>query len=381
MNARPPIAFVLSNPNDALPRIAPLRLANIAPDDARAARLTFDDRWNALVDKIPGVTDWCVSIDDTRPGHDPAPPFSAPGLITLVRQTETLSIEFDLAAHPALSVVASHVDSARPSERGMHDALACALLAPLMATLEQTGFTGWQVASLTRARGDARPDRPGAASCASLSFLFNGEGYRAKVALNRAFVHEVERLLRTVSPALALPVASIPVPGRLRIGSKRYRTALLRSLEPGDVLPGAIEAALRITGTPFHTVATWGTTRGTRLLAPVKLVGRTAVLLKDPVMEQETSHAENDAPDRTDPVDVGALELPVNFEIDTIAVSVDQLAALRAGYVFELARAPSEMRIRLVAHGQLIGHGELVTVGEHLGVRILQMAQRDDSGR
>ncbi|MGU7816495.1 type III secretion system cytoplasmic ring protein SctQ [Burkholderia sp. AW49-1] len=381
MNARPPVAFVLPNPNEELLRIAPLRLANIAPDDARAARLTFDDRWNALVGKIPGVTDWCVSIDDTRPGHDPAPPFSAPGLITLVRQTGALSIGFDLAAHPALSVVASLVDSARPSERRIHDALACALLAPLMATLEQTGLTGWQVASLTRARGDARPDRPGAASCVSLSFLFNGEEYRAKIALNRAFVDEVERLLRTVSPTLALPVASIPVPGRLRIGSKRYQTTLLRSLEPGDVLPGSIDAALRITSTPFRTIVTWGTTRGMRLLASVKLDGQTAVLLKNPVMEQESSHTENDTPDCTDPVDIGALELPVNFEIDTIALSVDRLATLRAGYVIELARAPSEMRIRLVAHGQLIGHGELVTVGEHLGVRILQMAQRDDSGR
>ncbi|VWD53026.1 type III secretion-associated protein [Burkholderia lata] len=381
MTPHSPVAHVLSNPDDASPLAASLRLADIAHDDARAARSIFDARWDALMGRLPGLTDWRVSIGDASHSSESATPFSDRGLITLVRQTETLSIEFDLAAHPPLSVVAHPVDSADADERGLRDALARALLEPLTANLERVGFAGWQVASITREHGDAQSDRHGAASFASLTFLLNGERHRARVALNHAFVNEAEQLLRAISPRHAAPVASVPVPGQLRIGAKSFRTAVLRSLVPGDVLLGAIEPALRVAGVPFRTVATWGTPRRTRLLASVKFDGRTAILLKDPFMEQESDHTCIDVPDRTDPVDVGALELPVNFEIDTIALPIDQLAALRAGYVIELLRSPSEMQVRLIAYGQLIGHGELVTVGEHLGVRILQMAQRDDSGR
>jgi len=77
--------------------------------------------------------------------------------------------------------------------------------------------------------------------------------------------------------------------------------------------------------------------------------------------------------------DVGGLSLPVKFEIDTVAIPVSQLTALRPGYVVELTVPLAESRIRISAHGQTIGFGELVTVGEHLGVRILDMEHGDDT--
>ncbi|KVU59674.1 hypothetical protein WK68_20375 [Burkholderia ubonensis] len=343
--------------------------------------MIFDARWDALVGRLASVTDWRVSISDDPPGSESAMPLIDRGLITLVRKTETLSIEIDLNAHPALSVVASSVDSAEADERVLRDALACALLAPLTAALEQAGFAGWQIATLTRQSNDAHPAPHDAAPLVSLSFLLNGERHRARVALNGAFADEAERLLRAIALADAIPLASVRVPGRLCIGAKRYRTVVLHSLVPGDVLLGAIDPALGVAGTPFCTIAVWGTPRRMQRLASVKFDGRTAVLLKDPFMAQEADQPGNDAPGRTDPVDVGALEVPVNFEIDTVALSIDQLAAMRQGYVIELFRPPSETQVRLIAYGQLIGHGELVTVGEHLGVRIHHMAQRDDSGR
>ena len=77
--------------------------------------------------------------------------------------------------------------------------------------------------------------------------------------------------------------------------------------------------------------------------------------------------------------DVSGLGLPIRFEVDTVAMPVSQLTALRPGYVVELAVPLADARIRLSAHGQTIGFGELVTVGEHLGVRILEMTHGDDS--
>jgi len=74
------------------------------------------------------------------------------------------------------------------------------------------------------------------------------------------------------------------------------------------------------------------------------------------------------------PIDINELNLPVKFELDTVSLPVVQLSALRPGYVVELPVTVNAARIRLTAYGQMIGLGELVTVGEHLGVRVLQIA-------
>ena len=79
-----------------------------------------------------------------------------------------------------------------------------------------------------------------------------------------------------------------------------------------------------------------------------------------------------DHPD--DPIRIGELELPVQFEIDTVAMPLSQLSSLAPGYVVEFPVPFADARLRLVAHGRTIGYGELVTVGDHLGVRIIRMA-------
>ena len=84
------------------------------------------------------------------------------------------------------------------------------------------------------------------------------------------------------------------------------------------------------------------------------------------------------APDQAEsPIDIGELDLPVQFEVDTVALPLSQLYALRPGYVLELSTPVAEAQLKLVTHGQTIGYGELVTVGEHLGIRILRMAHTD----
>jgi type III secretion protein Q len=97
-------------------------------------------------------------------------------------------------------------------------------------------------------------------------------------------------------------------------------------------------------------------------------------------MSEELDPASADAglaiDDPADPIRIGELELPVQFEIDTVALPLAQLSTLGPGYVLELPVPVADAQLRLVAHGQTIGYGELVTVGEHLGIRIIRMAHR-----
>ncbi len=81
----------------------------------------------------------------------------------------------------------------------------------------------------------------------------------------------------------------------------------------------------------------------------------------------------------SEPADLGDVDLPVHVEIDTLSLSIAELAALRPGYVLELPLAARDVPVRLVAYGQAIGGGRLVAVGAHLGVRIDRMAGDDGS--
>jgi type III secretion protein Q len=98
-------------------------------------------------------------------------------------------------------------------------------------------------------------------------------------------------------------------------------------------------------------------------------------------MTQENSRTDAtlDGGDLPVAASIDDLELPVRFEIETITLPLVQLSALRSGYVLELPGTVRDARVRLLAYGQVIGTGELVTVGEHLGVRIVHMANGHDS--
>ncbi|ASL45434.1 Yop proteins translocation protein Q [Burkholderia sp. AD24] len=187
------------------------------------------------------------------------------------------------------------------------------------------------------------------------------------------------------------PTVDLDVPGSLILGVKRLPVDTLRALEPGDVLLRAtfpsLDAAqpgtshnLSAPRARLRAVAAWGTPGLTRVCAAVEIDGQSLVIVKEPNMSEELDPASADAglaiDDPADPIRIGELELPVQFEIDTVALPLAQLSALGPGYVLELPVPAADAQLRLVAHGQTIGYGELVTVGEHLGIRIIRMAHR-----
>lgn len=71
------------------------------------------------------------------------------------------------------------------------------------------------------------------------------------------------------------------------------------------------------------------------------------------------------------------LEVPVRFEVDTVAVPLSQIESMADGYVIELAVPLASAPLRLVACGRVIATAELVAVGDHLGARITHLARRD----
>jgi type III secretion protein Q len=89
-----------------------------------------------------------------------------------------------------------------------------------------------------------------------------------------------------------------------------------------------------------------------------------------------------DSPDEgssDEPIDtLRELDIPVRFEIETIAVPLAELEAIEPGYVIELATPVDSAAIRLTAYGQTIGHAQLVAVGDRLGARITRMVTRDE---
>lgn len=78
----------------------------------------------------------------------------------------------------------------------------------------------------------------------------------------------------------------------------------------------------------------------------------------------------------SDPNATGAADnIPVSldFDLGNLALPLGELAALKPGYVFELAGSLEKLRVVIRANGTRVGLGELVAVGEVLGVQLLAL--------
>nr|WP_193725843.1 type III secretion system cytoplasmic ring protein SctQ [Xanthomonas arboricola] len=178
--------------------------------------------------------------------------------------------------------------------------------------------------------------------------------------------------LQTAIAALAAPtplpawLSALRVNTRLRIGRRTASTLLLQSLRPGDVLLHCISSS------PLHCgELLWGIPGGAALHATVRLDLQQMILETYPTMQHDTSESDP-SPSTTD---VAALELPVQLEVDQLALPLSMLSGLQPGQILELSVPVDQADIRLVVYGQTIGIGRLLAVGEHLGVQILSMSE------
>ncbi|RKF31436.1 hypothetical protein BCY88_11705 [Paraburkholderia fungorum] len=374
---------------------ARLPLRAVSPVAARTARLFCDARTAWAVQRLRGIDAWQALPRDASASATEH--FVQPGVLELLHRAGPVYVTFDLAAHPSLDIAAWPAESgAAPlaeAHRALRLAVAGVLLEPLLQRLAALGL---QLRIARLLRGIPARLIPLDAAPVALSFMFAGRRYAAELTVPPALLGAFEDLHATQSTGFAhaalaragqsiaghARLADCLIPGRAVLGSRRLPVETLRALMPGDVLLRSLASRLLPPGTDTaQAIAAWGTPGLTRLHAPVTIDGRMLSITKEPTMTDELDPVRLDdslVPDQQEhPIEIGELDLPVQFEVDTVALPLSQLYALRPGYVLELPTPVAEAQLKLVTHGQTIGYGELVTVGEHLGVRILRMAHGD----
>ncbi|XUW93398.1 type III secretion system cytoplasmic ring protein SctQ (plasmid) [Burkholderia sp. M6-3] len=407
-------------------------LPAIQPADACAARLLCDARHVDALRRLGRLDAVHVSHVDA-PDAANAEPLADAGRIVLAHLLGQLTVHIDLARYPTLQILATPAEEDHSgAQQSLRNAIANAVLAPLVDSFNASGAGTWRVASVQRAAKELTRDGSGNTARLRIALTHEGDAYQTLFDIALPTLQLIETRLasfgkqqRRCNPN-AFP--TIAVPGRIALGARRLSIRALQKLRPGDVLLRAFSRAtalgLRGHG-PLHLRAAWGTPGLRCFLATITIEGTLLTINDDSIMSDETLQVEgdelpridygdpalNDVPNEaaivtgavapakpetedeaearaeptsvapTPPVDIGELDLPVQFEIDTVALPLSQVAALQRGYVIELDTPVTDARIKLVAHGQTIGHGELVSVGEHLGIRITGMAYASDTDR
>jgi type III secretion protein Q len=198
----------------------------------------------------------------------------------------------------------------------------------------------------------------------------------------RATLLALPNVLARQRPPPSAWSAHLPLRGRVRLCEQALAWSVVRRLACGDVLltqlpPTAFEQALPVRvhwGVSGERV--WGAA-ATLTMQQLSFSGGANMDAQD---TEELPAALTTDPATTDPA-IAELELPVHFELDTVAMPLAALQSLQPGYVLEMPTPLHEATVRLVACGQTIAHAELVAVGERIGARITRLLLQDDHAR
>lgn len=363
--------------NGDTPGAAPIRRLDKCPapwpqmsqTQARVARLLADERLTRA-----------LGIDGFNATTIHVPRWRAVGAVEFEFDGSRATAFVDLDAFPALKIAAAGTSSAaKYADEYLSLAVAQVLLKPVLRALARYGLTDVRVSALQQVR----------------QLELNGPMFKLSLAagerriacllgeIGERWLCAFEASLATVRVDYPAALASLKVPTRLRLGTQACSIELLKTLRSGDVmLPKVADGAPALLAGSGHAVtltARWGAALARSLAATVSIQGNEMTFLETPHMTDEIDQSPDDMADQENIVELEQVELPVQFELDTLSLPVALLASLRPGYVVELPTAVRDARVRLAAYGQTIGYGELVTVGEHLGVRIVQMADLHDS--
>ncbi len=268
-------------------------------------------------------------------------------------QFDSGTLELRIAARDGLALLLNEADAA------LRTAIAGVLLSDALRAFAPLGLGAAEVVAFERCAD--------AANCLDIGIALGDIDAIAETAspLLLAALHSATAALATPSPLPAW-LSGLRLSTRLRIGQRTAAATLLQSLRPGDVLLHALGPAPVRSGELL-----WGIPGGAVLRAPVHLKPQQMILETAPAMQHDTPESDPSQPT----TDVAALELPVQLEVDQLALSLSVLSGLQPGQILELSVPVDQADIRLVVYGQTIGIGRLLAVGEHLGVQILSMSE------
>jgi type III secretion protein Q len=344
-------------------------LPAFSPALARLSRILFDAR---IVDLAAQQGIRFATV----PAPSDARKFINPASMHLRCAYGDIATIIDLHSHPALASAALALDG------DLRAALASALLKQVFERLGKLGCPALTVSSLKLLHdaGDAMDE----AIASSLAIRIDSAG-GSEIAVvadaDASVLSALEDRSRNQSGQLPDFLAKLRLPGRARIGSRLCTPTLLRSLRPGDVLLNwqSGHACSDITSLQDVNMY-WGSPRGLQYSAGARIDINLVTLETTPAMsiEEEIMNTQTITDQDIHVVDVAALELPVNLEIVTMVLPVEQIAAMQPGHVMELPVSIADAQIRMVSYGQTLGYGQLVTVGEHLGFQISRMAKQHE---
>jgi type III secretion protein Q len=349
-------------------------LPEVAPHSARLSRTLCDARLRNWLAQAHGVAGWRAVDKAARTD-------ARTGWVELRCAGGGARIGFDPALYPALASAAAHsvgdADSALSAT--LRNAVATMMLAPALDVMQDFG-DDMHIASL-RDDSDAA-DRRAASDALTVRFTHDGRSHECLFAeIDASSLALVDDYLASLRVPLSRSLSEIPVPGCARLGETLLAVHTLERLRPGDVLLGSINPELSgwfdRPAQPLGIHVLWGLAGARRLGARATLDGTRLVLNSDPIMTQDAPPPDA-IPSADETTSLDTLQLPVTIEVETVKLPLVQLSALRAGYVLELPTAVRDARVRLMSYGQMIGSGELVSVGDQLGVRIIQMSGAHD---
>lgn len=339
--------------------IAPIadRLARVDAAAAAASRLVHNRRLRC------GWQFGVAGLDFEPMAHRPV---FAVYCLSLETLDGTVEAYLSAPAFPSLAVAAPGVMAITPA---LQQLAAEALLQPLVEALEAIGMRGVRVAAFVSMR-DRHEELPSAGwvslhreGRAIAGFIFTR--LPQSVCLQLQIRLAPARFFSRLAPVLAMP-------GRVTLSSRDLRRSLLATLCPGDVLllNSGLEEVSAVCSVAF------GARAGRRWRADAAVDDSFLTIQGAGKMIDEDDALAHEGDERGEAAGVSLpsdLDVPVRFEIDTVALPLSEIEAMAQGYVIELAAPLSSAVVKLVSCGRVIGTAELVSVGDRLGARITHM--------
>jgi type III secretion protein Q len=268
-------------------------------------------------------------------------------LVSLSGLSGKVDVCVDAGAWPTLSLALRDSDSLQARD------LVSILLAKPLAALERIipGLTVSAVRLGTSERG--------------IVWVRAGEFEFGLQGMDEAMAQQIAAALGHQPPASSGRLAKLRLPARVTLFSRLLSINKWRGLTPGDVVLGSVELQH---GSRFQGRVTFGLGITMQAKANIDLSSSSASLAEN--LEMEEGEETADAPPLGE---VGELNVPVSFELDSARISLNELAAIGPGSVIELQTVVKDASVRLVCMGQVVGSGKLVVIGDHLGVRVERM--------